>query len=279
MASGAGDLAARLGSGLGALVGRGTLPSASFAVVSDGAVAAGGFGGAGPHSVFQIGSVTKAFTGLLLADLDLDGQVRLSGRATSYLPGAAPGPVTLLDIATHTAGLPRLPPGMWPYTLLRPGDPYARYPERSLARAARRSLASAPGGTRPYRYSNYGFGLLGHLIGQAAGEPYPALLERRVCVPLGLRATTFDAVPVPGYRRRPAGPWHMGALAAAGGLYSTAADLAVLLVACLDPGSTPLRAAVRAALEPRRPCRRAARSAWPGTTWCATASASSGTTA
>jgi D-alanyl-D-alanine-carboxypeptidase/D-alanyl-D-alanine-endopeptidase len=248
------DLAGRLGSGLRALVDRGAVPAASYAVVCDGAVAAGGLGGAGPHSVFQVGSVTKAFTGLLLADLVGRGQVLLSDPATSHLPGAVRGPATLLDIATHTAGLPRLPPGMLPYALLRPGDPYALYPERRFVRAARRSLAAAPGGAQPYEYSNYGYGLLGYLLGQAAGEPYEALLEQRVCAPLGLGSTSFDAVPVQGHARgRKAGPWNMGPLAAAGGLYSTAADLAVLLAACLDLDSTPLADTIRTALAPRRP--------------------------
>jgi serine-type D-Ala-D-Ala carboxypeptidase/endopeptidase len=253
VAESTGALAARVGSGLRDLVGRGRLPSAGYAVVAgDDAVAAGGYGGTGPDDVFQVGSVTKAFTGLLLAHLAEAGQVRLSDPATRYLPGAAPGPVTLLDLATHTSGLPRLPPGMLRYALLRPGDPYALYPQRSFLRAARRSLAAAPGGTRPYQYSNYGFGLLGYLLGQAAGQPYQALLTDRVLQPLGLRATSFDARPVQGHSGgRRAGPWHMGALTAAGGLYSTPADLAILLAACLDPDSSSLGPAIRTALAPR----------------------------
>jgi serine-type D-Ala-D-Ala carboxypeptidase/endopeptidase len=248
------DLRARLSAGLDALVDAGAVPSAGYAVVRDGAVTAGGAGGAGPDTVFQVGSVTKAVTGLLLADLAGRGEVGLTDPATRYLPGAVPGPVTLLDLATHTSGLPRLPPGMLRYALLRPRDPYAWYPARSFLRAARRSLAAAPGGTQPYVYSNYGFGLLGYLLGQAAGVPYRVLAEQRVCAPLGLRATAFDAAPVQGYHRgRPVPPWRMGPLVAAGGLSSTAADLARLLTACLTPDSTPLGPAVRAALAPRVP--------------------------
>ena len=245
------DLLVSIRSRLGALVDRGELPSAAYAVVSDAGVAAGGFGGAGPETVFQIGSVTKAVTGLLLADMAERGQVLLSDPASKYLPGAPPGRVTLLDLATHTSGLPRLPPGMYRYALLRPGDPYAWYPAGALVRAARRSLATTAGG-QPYRYSNYGFGLLGYLLAQAAGMPYQKLAQERVCGPLGLPATTFDATPVQGYcRGRPAGPWHMGVLSAAGGLQSTATDLARLLTACLAPETTELNAAVRAALTPR----------------------------
>lgn len=238
-------------SGLRALVDKGELPSAAYAVVSDGEVAAGGFGGAGPETVFQIGSVTKVVTGLLLADLAERGQVLLSDPATKYLPGAAPGRATLADLATHTSGLPRLPPGLRRYALLRPGDPYAWYPAGALVRAARRSLATAAGG-QPYLYSNYGFGLLGYLLGQAEGAPYPKLAEQRVCGPLGMSATRFNATPVQGYSRgRPVGPWHMGALSAAGGLHSTATDLARLLTACLAPETTGLGQAIRTALTPR----------------------------
>lgn len=236
---------------LGALVERGAVPSAAYAVVAGGEATAGGVGGAGPETVFQIGSVTKVVTGLLLADMAGRGQVSLSDPATRYLPGAGPGPVTLLDLATHTSGLPRLPPGMRRYALLRPGDPYAWYPSRAFVRAARRSLAAAAGG-QPYEYSNFGFGLLGYLLGQAAGAPYRALAERRVCGPLGMAATLFDATPVQGYSRgKPVPAWHMGALAAAGGLHSTAADLARLLTACLDPEATELGAAIEVALAPR----------------------------
>lgn len=239
--------------GLGALADSGEVPSAAYAVVSDGEVTAGGFGGAGPRTVFQIGSVTKALTGLLLADMVQRGEVGLEDPAGKYLPGAPPSKVTLLDLATHTSGLPRVPLGMQRYALLRPGDPYAWYPARSFIRAARRSLSAAPGGEQPYQYSNYGFGLLGYLLGQAAGVPYRALAEQRVCGPLRMRDTTLDANPVQGYHAgKPVRPWHMGALSAAGGLDSTAADLARLLTACLDPDSTGLSQAVRAALAPRR---------------------------
>ncbi len=242
---------------LAALVERRDVPSVSYAIVTDGEVTVGGHGGTGPDSVFQIGSVTKGLTGLLLADLDARGQVSLAGRATDYLPGASPGRVTLLDLATHTSGLPRLPPGLLRYALLRPHDPYAWYPARRFLREARRSLAAAPGG-QPYLYSNYGFGLLGYLLGQAAGTGYERLLAERVCAPLGLRATALDAAsvqrPVQGYQRgRPVPPWRLGVMSAAGGLYSTAADLARLLTACLEPDTTSLGAVIRSALAPRAP--------------------------
>jgi serine-type D-Ala-D-Ala carboxypeptidase/endopeptidase len=243
---------------LAPLVSRGMVPSLAWAVVRDLEMVTGGFGGAEPRTVFQIGSVTKVFTALVLADMAERGEVHLSDPAASYLPGRAPpGQVTLADLATHTAGLPRLPRGLFPSALLHPADPYARYPTARLVRDARRALrAGSPGS--PYAYSNFGFGLLGYLLGQAAGTPYETLVTTRICVPLGLPDTSF-AVPGPrraaqGYRRgRPVPDWRMGALAGAGGLYSTAADLARFLRACLTAAPAALEPAIRATLTPRQP--------------------------
>ena len=242
---------------LAPLVSRGDVPSLAYAVVRDGDATLGGFGGAGPQTIFEIGSVTKVFTALRLADMAERGQVRLSDPAARYLPGGT-GPVTLADLATHTSGLPRLPPGMVWSALTHPRDPYANYPAARLVRAAHRSLRAS---SRPnaYAYSNYGYGVLGYLLGQAAGSSYQALVAERVCGPLGLADTTFE-VPqaargrmAQGHARGRAVPgWHLGALAAAGGLHSTAADLAKLLRACLAaPAGTPLDASIRAVVRPR----------------------------
>ena len=240
------------------------MPSLAWAVVRGQDMAAGSAGDAGPRTIFQIGSVTKVFTALLLADMAGCGEVRLSDPAASYLPGlrveARPAdPVTLADLATHTSGLPRRPPGLLWSAWLNPRDPYARYPARRFVRAARRALRAGSGGS-PYVYSNFGYGLLGYLLGQAAGTAYQTLVTTRICVPLGLPDTAFE-VPGPsrvrmaqGFRRGRAVPdWHMGALAGAGALYSTVNDLARFLQACLMPAATPLDPAIRATLAPRQP--------------------------
>jgi serine-type D-Ala-D-Ala carboxypeptidase/endopeptidase len=263
------------------------VPSLAWAVVRGQEVTLGGYGGAGPRTIFQIGSVTKVFTALLLAEMAEHGEVRLSDPAAGYLPGArdqpAPaspigahgqaGPVTLTDLAMHTSGFPRLPRGLFWFALLSPRDPYARYPERQFLRAARHALRAGSGGS-PYLYSNFGYGLLGYLLGRAAGSTYRTLVRTRICGPLGLPDTTFE-VPGPsrdrkarGHQRGRAVPdWHLGALAGAGALYSTAADLATLMQACLaatspvapaEPPAGPVPAAslapaIRAALTSRQP--------------------------
>jgi CubicO group peptidase (beta-lactamase class C family) len=79
---------------LAPLVSRGNIPALAYAVVRDGDATLGGFGGAGPRTIFEIGSQTKVFTALLLADMAERGEVRLSESAARYLPGGT-GPVTL----------------------------------------------------------------------------------------------------------------------------------------------------------------------------------------
>jgi serine-type D-Ala-D-Ala carboxypeptidase/endopeptidase len=91
-----------IGRCLASLVSRGDVPSLAYVVVRGQDAAAGGFGGADQQTVFEIGSVTKVFTALLLADMAERGQVRLSDRAASYLPGGT-GPVTL-GLAPHSPG-------------------------------------------------------------------------------------------------------------------------------------------------------------------------------
>jgi len=109
---------------------------------------------------------------------------------------------------------------------------------------------------RRFRYSNYGMGLLGHVLARAAGQPYATLVEDRLLAPLDMTATRIGScgegtVTVQGFRKgRPTRPWTFGALEAAGGLRSTANDLITFARACLDPPDGPLGEALRLARQP-----------------------------
>ncbi|MEU4584185.1 serine hydrolase domain-containing protein [Kitasatospora aureofaciens] len=213
-----------------------------------------GGGVPGAHTLFDIGSVTKVFTSLVLARLALDGAVGLDEPLAEVLhgPAAVPvrngRPITLRHLATHTSGLPRLPRGMALRALLRPNqpDPYAHCTtERILSGLARTRLHSAPG--RSFRYSNLGAGLLGMALAHRAGTGYDELVAREVCAPLGLADTCLR----PGTEQserlarghapggRPVPSWDLAALPGMGGLRSTAADLAVLLRAQLAAEREP----------------------------------------
>ncbi|MER7348211.1 serine hydrolase domain-containing protein [Streptomyces aurantiacus] len=205
---------------------------------------------ADPDTRFEIGSLTKTFTALLLAEMVARGEVAYDDPITRFLPRtAAPrlrgAPITLVHLATHTSGLPSLPPG-----LLRRGapawfsNPYADFSAADLRRALARTRPRAAPGTRVH-YSNLGVGLLGALLTHAAHGPggaFAPLLAARVLDPLGLTRTSCatDQPQATGYwhgRARP--PWQIPALPGAGVGRSSARDLLATLDALLDPATAP----------------------------------------
>lgn len=209
---------------------------------------------------FQIGSVTKVVTALLLADAAHRGEVALDQRLDTLLPGTASHPdgpsITLVDLATHTSGLPRLPSGLWRSALRHRDDPYRDLTSDDLVAALQRPSRRPPGG-RP-RYSNLGPGVLGHALEVATGLTFAELVAQRVTGPLGMSATDVasDAGRVSvasGHTRRGRSTpdWDLGGLAGAGALRSTPADLLTFLRAQLAPEATPLAAAMHTTQEPR----------------------------
>lgn len=226
-----------------------------------------GFGVVGPASAtpdastsFQIGSVTKVVTALLLADAVTRREVDLDQPLTSAFPGAASHgsgrAIRLVDLATHTSGLPRLPPGLTRQALQHRDDPYAAFTIDQLELALARPPKRPPGGTP--RYSNYGAGVLGEALARLTSVPYDRLVNDRIAAPLGLQDTRVDpdrsgSSTAVGHTRRgrPTPDWHLPALAGAGALRSSVRDLLVLLRAHLEPTSTPLETPVRMVVEPR----------------------------
>ncbi|MEU3777248.1 serine hydrolase domain-containing protein [Streptomyces sp. NPDC032472] len=218
----------------------------------------------GPGTLFEIGSVTKVFTALVLARLAVAGTVDLDEPLAALLPPGAVVParggreISLRHLATHTSGLPRLPKGMMLPALLRPAkpDPYAGCTaDVLLSGLARTRLGAVPG--ERFRYSNLGAGLLGLALARRAGTDYEALVTREICAPLGLAdtAVTVDGSRSPALaqghtgRGRPARPWHLADLAGAGGLRSTATDLAAFLRAQWDTRPAELAEAIRLSRE------------------------------
>lgn len=212
------------------------------------------------NTSFQVGSVTKVFTALLLADAVRRGEVGLEQPLETIIPDVAKHPrgrpITLLDLATHTSGLPRLPPGLRRQALRNPDDPYTAFSTDHLEAALRRPPPRPPGGR--VRYSNYGFGVLGEALCRVAGAGYDALVTDRIAQPLGLSdtATRFDG---PDHRRavgharagKPVPDWDMGALAGAGALRSTVVDLLAFLEVHLAAAASSLAAAVELVLPAR----------------------------
>jgi len=214
------------------------------------------------NTVFEIGSITKVFTTALLADMVARGEVKLDDPISKYLPSTVHVPtrggkqITLLDLATQSSGLPRLPNN------LRPADftnPYADYSVQQLyAFLSSYELPRDIGAQ--FEYSNLGVGLLGHILSLRAGKSYEALLTERILRPLKMNdshivftpqmrehlATGHDAAGVV------VANWDIPTLAGAGALRSTANDMAKFLAANLDSVSGPVGRALAAAHAPRR---------------------------
>ena len=206
-------------------------------------------------TIFEIGSITKAFTGLLLADMVGRGDVRLDDAISKYLPSGVKAPsrdgkaITLVSLATHRSGLPRLPDNM---TMTDVADPYADYTSDLLhAFLTEHQLTRAVGDT--YEYSNLGMGTLGHMLGLAAKKPYEELIVERICKPLKLKDTRLTLKRKQTKRFAtghvgvdPVEHWTMqDCLAGCGALRSSARDMTRFLAANFGLIETPLNEALR----------------------------------
>ena len=217
------------------------------------------------NTIFEIGSITKIFTALLLADFVQKHEVNLFDPASKYLPADLKLPerggksITLLDLATHTSGLPFMPP----------------LPDSSATGAAKYSAKDLYGylanftlpydiGTR-WEYSNIGYWLLSEVLAARGGAEYRRLLLKRIVNPLGMTDTAFVAstamkakfaighyasiqpadsfLSIPGYAIMPA----------AGGLLSSVDDLLTIPSIALGYRTSPLAALIANCLSPRRP--------------------------
>jgi len=207
------------------------------------------------NTVFEIGSATKVFTSLLLADMVTRGEVRLSDPVSRYMPAGVRIPerggrsITLEDLATHRSGLPRMPMNFFTPNQT---DPYRAYSTKDLYRFLAWYPLPRDIGTE-YEYSNLGAGLLGHAPARAAEQDYEALLLKRVIEPLEMSST--------GITLSPAMQSHLAlghdtlfdetvnwnfteAFAGAGALRSTANDLLTFLAAQLGYTTSDLSAAI-----------------------------------
>ena len=176
-------------------------------------------GGLAEDAVVELGSVTKAVTGLLLADAVVRGEVALDDRARR-LPARRPGAaITLGRLATHTAGLPRVPLAL----LRRVGFLDTHRPVRAHDGPGAACTTSPPSGSavagRP-RYSNLGAALLGQALAARAGRPTSGSCTERVLGPLGVDEVWAQGGPQPatphGRRGRPVAAVDAGRLRAGG---------------------------------------------------------------
>jgi len=210
-------------------------------------------------TIYEIGSITKAFTGTLLGDMVNDGKIKLDAPLQDSMP---PGvmlhqykdhPIKLVDLASQSSGLPRLPYNMGPKDTR---NPYVDYtPELMYEFVGKHQLSRAPG---EYEYSNLGMGLLGNILARKAGRSYEELVVKRICDPLKMSDTRMTLSE--DQKRRLAPPydaqlsdeknWEFDALAGAGALRSTANDMLKFAAAALGDDKQPVAKAIHTAWTP-----------------------------
>lgn len=200
-------------------------------------------------TIFEIGSITKTFTASLLMDMVDRGEVRLDDPVAKYLPNSLRVPaqggrqITLLDLATHTSGLPGLPANIHPKDV---SNPYADYTEQMLDEFLSSYSLPRDIGSR-YEYSAVGIALLGRALGNRLNLTWEQALEHRILKRLGMESTR--ATLTPALRRRLApghdesgkrtSNWDIPVLPAMGALHSSANDMAKFLIANVNSRSKP----------------------------------------
>jgi CubicO group peptidase (beta-lactamase class C family) len=204
----------------------------------------------------EIGSLTKIFTALLIAEAVRCNELQLSSPVDEILFGRqwyGPAAISVEELATHTSGLPRLGLPLWRVFF---ADPYRSDTRNGLMTYLQRKQPRSPAAPR-FLYSNLGYAVLGAVAEKAAALPYAELLEERLFRPLGLKKTLiqFASGPdlaVPGYRRsgRRTALWHWDAYAPCGGLVSTFDDLAAAVRGFLDAAG-PIAEALDLTTRPR----------------------------
>jgi D-alanyl-D-alanine-carboxypeptidase/D-alanyl-D-alanine-endopeptidase len=207
-------------------------------------------------SLFEIGSITKTFTVLLLQDMVERGELGLDDPVAKYLPTSVRMPtyqdreITLLDLATQTSGLPREPDNLTPSIEL-PENPFADYTiDRMYDFLSRHELQREP--ATAFGYSNVGMALLGHILELKTGEDFESLVVERICRPLAMDSTRVKLSPEltarlaagHGSSGARAPNWEFQVYASAGALRSTANDMLKYVSAQLGLSDSRLTAAM-----------------------------------
>ena len=215
------------------------------------------------NTVFEIGSITKVFTGILLADMVSKGEVKLDDPVQKYLPDGVRMPernsasITLAHLAEQNSGLPRIPLNMRPKDA---ANPYSDYTVPQMYEfLSSYELPRAPG--ERYEYSNLGVGLLGHVLALRAGQSYEDLVRTRILEPLAMANTAITLTqPMREHlalghnlRGEVVANWDLPTLAGAGALRSNAHDMLAFLAANTNTSDGPLGTALALAQRERAP--------------------------
>ena len=206
------------------------------------------------HTVYEIGSISKTFTGILLADMVNRGLVQLDDPAQRHLPAGVKMPekdgqaILLKHLANHTSALPRLPGNLKPADM---ANPYADYTVEQMYQFLSKHKLRRPIGAQ-YEYSNLAAGLLGHILALKNESTFEELMLERIAKPLDLHHTaiqlneSMQANFATGHNfGLEVGNWDFLTLAGAGAIRSNTVDLLKFTIANLKPVDTELSRAMQ----------------------------------
>jgi CubicO group peptidase (beta-lactamase class C family) len=195
-------------------------------------------------TLYEIGSMTKTFTGILLAQAVLENKINIDDDIRKYLKGDYPNlayqgtPVRIRDLANHTSRITRIFPNLWERPDYKEDNPYSNYTRQLLYEGLHAmKMDTLPG--KIYSYSNMAVGLLGCILEDVYKELYFTLVSTHILKPLKMSATTIDLTGVSSAgiayphtaERKPTSFWDVPALPALGALRSNTADLVKYIIA------------------------------------------------
>lgn len=232
---------------------RANVPGIAYGIILDGQLAHMGVAGlrdiatnapVDSVTVFRIASMTKSFTAVAILQLRDAGKLSLDAPAETYVPALAQlryatsdaPKITIRDLLSHSSGFPEDNP--W-------GDQQLSRTDDELIKMLERGIPFSTSPATGYEYSNLGFAILGRVVANVSGMPYPQYIREKVLIPLGMTVTTLQAKDVPadrlahGYRRQD-GQWLEeeqlpdGSFGPMGGMLTSIADLSKWVGFMLD---------------------------------------------
>ena len=213
------------------------------------------------NTLYEIGSITKVFTSLVLEDMAEHDELDVNDPISKYLPPNVKTPakdgkeITLLDLSSQISGLPRMPNNFAPKDF---SNPFADYtPEKLYAFLSSYKMTRVIG--EKYEYSNVGVGLLGHILTLIENTDYETIVLKHICEPLNMKSTVVNITTelktrlATGYNQAgsPVKNWDFSALAGAGALKSSVNDMLIFLEANMGLVKTKLLPAMKKIQQPR----------------------------
>ena len=201
------------------------------------------------NTIYEIGSISKVFTGILLAQQIVDENLKIDGEINDLLPDSIKVPVigeieiTLGNLTDHTSGLPAMPTN---FAAANPNNPYADYSVNQMYEFISTCQPTREVGSE-YEYSNLGQGLLGHLLAMNMNSTYEELMVQTIANPLEMNDTRIELTEAMKEKLalgHSGGSvvenWDFPALAGAGAIRSSTSDMAKFVSANLGHVNTQL---------------------------------------